>query len=563
MKAIKFLLLTAIILVSSCRTNQNFEYDIQKQAVGEQAMVVSAHPEATRVGVEILKKGGNAIDAAIAVQLALAVVYPNAGNIGGGGFMVYRDKDGNVKTLDYREKAPKAATKDMYLDSLGNPTDESLNGHLAVGVPGTVAGLYESHQHGKLDFKELIQPAIDLAANGFYVTEQQAGSLNAKREAIINLNTTRPVFAPENEWKKGDRLIQKDLAATLERIRDNGQKGFYEGETADLFVKEMQAGGGIITKEDLKAYKAVWREPITFDYKDYTLHSMPPPSSGGIALAQLLGSVEPFPLKDWGFHDPRTIHVMVEAERRTYADRAKHLGDMDFYDVPVAQITDKAYIKARMDNFSPDSASRSADIQAGVVGKESEETTHLSVVDADGNAVSVTTTLNTSYGSKVVVAGAGFFLNNEMDDFSAKPGVPNVFGLVGAEANAVEPEKRMLSSMTPTILEKDGKLFMVVGTPGGSTIITSVFQTILNVVEFDMGMAEAVHADRFHSQWLPDVVFFEKETALLNDTTKLQALGHTTKVRGKIGRVDAILVREDGKLEGGADIRGDDHAAGF
>ncbi len=506
MKLKQLFLLVAIIFLSACRTKTTSEYYIQKSAIGEKVMVVSAHPEATKVGVEILKKGGNAIDASIAVQLALAIVYPNAGNIGGGGFMVYRDKDGNVKTLDYREKAPKAATRDMYLDSLGNATDKSRIGHLAVGVPGTVAGLFEAHKDGKLDFKDLIQPAIDLAANGFYLTEQQAGSLNDKREQIIEYNTQRPIFAPEAEWKKGDRLIQKDLAAALERIRDKGQAGFYEGETADLFVKEMQAGGGIITKDDLKSYKAVWRTPITFDYKDYTLHSMPPPSSGGIALAQLMGSVEPYPLKEWGFQDKRTIHVMVEAERRTYADRAQHLGDMDFYDVPVAQITDKNYIKSRMADFSTDSASVSANVEAGVVG-ESEETTHLSVVDAEGNAVSVTTTLNTSYGSKVVVSGAGFFLNNEMDDFSAKPGVPNFFGLVGAEANAVEPEKRMLSSMTPTIVEKDGKLFMVVGTPGGSTIITSVFQTILNVIEFDMSMTDAVQADRFQHQWFPDVEY--------------------------------------------------------
>ena len=355
--------------------------------------------------------------------------------------MIYRDKDGTVKTLDYREKAPKAATRDMYLNEAGDVTDKSLYGHLAVGVPGTVAGLFQAHQHGKLDFKDLIEPAIELAEKGFYLTKQQAEGLNGKREAIKGVNTSPNVFTKEG-WEKGDLLVQKDLGETLKRIRDNGQKGFYEGETAELFVKEMEAGGGIITKEDLKGYEAKWREPVTFNYKEYQIYSMPPPSSGGIALMQLLGSVENYPIADWGFQAPQTVHVMVEAERRTYADRAKHLGDMDFYDVPIVQITDEGYLQARMENFDPAKASISEEVEGGIVQKESEETTHLSVVDAEGNAVSVTTTLNTSYGSKVVVSGGGFFLNNEMDDFSAKPGVPNVFGLVGAEANAIQPEKK-------------------------------------------------------------------------------------------------------------------------
>lgn len=570
---ISFLIVIILLVFStSCRqSTATFQgYDVQKTAISSKAMVVSAHPLATKAGIEVLKKGGNAVDAAIAVQLALAVVYPNAGNIGGGGFMVLRDKDGNVKTLDYREKAPLAAHKDMYLDSLGEVTDKSVDGHLAVGVPGTVAGLFESMQYAKLDFKELIEPAIELAEEGFHVTAQQARNLNNKMPDFKRLNTAMPVFVKDEDWKEHELLVQKDLAETLKRIRDKGKAGFYEGKTADLFVKEMQAGGGIITKEDLKKYEAKWREPITFNYKNYEIHSMPPASSGGVCLAQMLGMVENYPLSEYGFQSEEAVHLMIEAERRAYADRAEHLGDADFYDVPLKRLIDEDYLKSRMENFDAEKASVSEMINAGTM-PESEETTHLSVVDAEGNAVSVTTTLNLSYGSKVVVSGAGFLLNNEMDDFSAKPGVPNSFGLVGNEANAIQPEKRMLSSMTPTIVEKEGKLYMVVGTPGGSTIITSVYQNFLNVAEFGMTMTEAVQARRFHHQWLPDVVFYEEPDTILNlkatftdeQLKALEAKGHTMKARGNIGRVDAILVREDGTFEGAADNRGDDHAEGI
>ena len=566
-------LVLLLIFSVSCKQNTStFKgYNVEKTAISSKAMVVSAHPLATKAGIEILEKGGNAVDAAIAVQLALAVVYPNAGNLGGGGFMVLRDKDGNVKTLDYREKAPLSADRDMYLDSLGNVIkDKNVDGHLAVGVPGTVAGLFESMQYAKLDFKELIAPAIELAEKGFYITEQQASSLNAKMPDFKRLNTTMPVFVKEAGWKKNELMIQQDLAETLKRIRDNGKAGFYEGETADLFVKEMKAGGGIITKEDLKKYNAKWREPITFNYKNYEIHSMPPASSGGVCLAQMLGMVENYPLSEYGFQSTEAVHLMVEAERRAYADRSEHLGDVDFYNVPLKRLTDEDYFKSRMENFDANKASDSEIIKAGMM-PESEETTHLSVVDADGNAVSITTTLNLSYGSKVVVSGAGFVLNNEMDDFSAKPGVPNSFGLVGNEANAIQPEKRMLSSMTPTIVEKEGKLFMVVGTPGGSTIITSVYQSFLNVVEFGMTMSESVQARRFHHQWLPNTVFYEKadsvsmaKAAFTTEQIKaLEAKGHIMKERGNIGRVDAILVREDGTFEGAADTRGDDHAEGI
>lgn len=559
-----------IFAVASCRTNEApTSYDIQKTAITDNAMVVSAHPLATQVGVDILKKGGNAVDAAIAVQLALAVVYPNAGNIGGGGFMIFRDSAGNAKALDYREKAPMSASRDMYLDSLGKVTQKSVEGHLAVGVPGTVAGLFAAHQYANLDFKLLIQPAINLAENGFVLTAQQAQVLNDKREGIIKNNPNNPTakvfWQPNDGWSAGGRIIQPALANTLRRVRDIGQAGFYEGETAELIVQEMQKGGGIITKEDLKNYQAKWRVPVSFDYDDYKIFSMPPPSSGGVALAQLLGMVEPFPLDEYGFHSVAAVHAMVEAERRAYADRAKHMGDADFFYVPANALINEDYLKTRMKDFDADVASLSADISAGnaLPFRESKETTHLSVVDAAGNAVAVTTTLNTNFGSKVVVEGAGFFLNNEMDDFSAKPGTPNFYGLVGGEANAIMPQKRMLSSMTPTIIEKDGELFMVVGTPGGSTIITSVFQVFLNVAEFDMSMSEAVAAKRFHHQWLPNKVNFEAGAFPIDTLKALEAMGHTLEMVSPIGRVEAILVTENGQLEGAADPRGDDHAAGF
>jgi gamma-glutamyltranspeptidase / glutathione hydrolase len=566
MKPIHFstILVVLFIFSSACKqTPPVFEgYDIKKTAISQKAMVVSAHPEATKAGIAMLEKGGNAVDAAIAVQLALAVVYPGAGNIGGGGFMVFRDKDGNVKTLDYREKAPLAASRDMYLDSLGNVTDKSVDGHLAVGVPGTVAGLFESMQYAKLDFKELIAPAIRLAEKGFYITAEEAKDLNDNMADFKEHNTSIPVFVKNAPWVANELLVQKDLAETLKRIRDNGKAGFYEGKTADLLVKEMQAGGGIITHEDLKKYEAKWREPITFNYKNYEIHSMPPASSGGVCLAQMLGMIENYSIGEYGFHSTDAVHLMVEAERRAYADRTEHLGDADFYKVPLKQLMDKNYLKSRMANFDPAKASASQMTAAGTM-KESEETTHLSVVDGEGNAVSVTTTLNLGYGSKVVVTGAGFLLNNEMDDFSAKPGVPNSFGLVGKAANAIEPQKRMLSSMTPTIVEREGKLFMVVGTPGGSTIITSVFQSFLNVAEFGMTMTEAVQAKRFHHQWLPDVVFYEEGAFTEVQLKALTDRGHTMKLRESIGRVDAILVRKDGSLEGAADNRGDDHAEGI
>lgn len=534
--------------------------------ISEKAMVVSARVEASQIGSDILKKGGNAYDAMIATQLALAVVYPVAGNIGGGGFMVFRHNDGKTGALDFREKAPLSSDKDMYLDEKGNviPNKSSFGVH-SSGVPGSVAGIVEVYEkYGSLPFKELVQPAIDLARNGFKVTENQANALNGTRKRFEEANNYKILF--DQEWKEGDLLQQEELAQTLERIRDNGRDGFYKGKTADLIVEYQKELGGIITHEDLEKYKAVWRTPIVFDYKGYKITSMTLPASGGICLAQILKSVEPYDFSKIEHNSTKYIQLLTEAERRSYADRAHFLGDMDFVNVPIDSLTAPKYIKERMSTFSWDKATKSSDVSHGdVLGYESDETTHYSIVDQFGNAVSVTTTLNTGYGSKVLVKGAGFFMNNEMDDFSAKPGVPNVYGLLGSAANAIAPEKRMLSSMTPTIVEKDGKLKMVVGTPGGSTIITSVLQNILNVVEYDMGMQESVNKARFHHQWLPDNIRMEPRGFDSITKANLKALGYELIERNSliIGRVDAILILPNGKLEGGADPRGDDAAVGF
>ena len=534
--------------------------------ISEKAMVVSARKEASQIGIDILKKGGNAYDAMIATQFALAVVYPIAGNIGGGGFMVYRNNDGTKGALDFREKAPIAASKNMYLDSLGNviPTKSEF-GALAVGIPGSVAGIFEVYKKfGTLPFKELIQPAIDLVRNGFRVTKKQAISLNSSSKAFEKANSYKTDF--QKEWKEGDLLKQEALAQTLERIRDFGKDGFYKGKTADLLVNYITELGGIITHEDLEKYTAIWRNPITFQYKDYQITSMTLPASGGICLAQILKSIEPFNLDTIKQNSTQYIQLLTEAERRSYADRAHYLGDIDFVDVPIDSLIDPKYINQRMSSFSWKKATPSSEVSQGkILGYESNETTHYSIVDQFGNAVAVTTTLNTNYGSKVLVKGAGFFLNNEMDDFSSKPDVPNVYGLLGSSANAIASEKRMLSSMTPTIVEKDGKLFMVLGTPGGSTIITSVLQNIINVVDYKMGMQESVNQPRFHHQWLPDEIKLEPNSFDEKTKKELAILGYSILEKNStiIGRVDAILVLPNGKLEGGADKRGDDTAVGF
>lgn len=529
-----------------------------------QSAVVSARAEASKIGIDILKKGGNAFDAMIATHLALTVCYPNAGNIGGGGFLIYRKADGTVGSLDYREKAPAAADRDMYLDTTGNVIpDKSTLGGLAVGVPGSVAGLTDIHEKlGFLPFKDLVQPAIELAEKGYVVTEKQARSFASKREQFILINGKNTRYA--YPYQAGDTVFNPELASALKRIQAHGRAGFYQGETADQIVETVAATGGIITHDDLKNYQAIWRDPLRFSYKDLSLVSMAPPSSGGVCLAQMMGMIEDYDIGQYGHNSPEAMQVMIEAERRSYADRSEFLGDPDFVSIPIDSLMDKNYLKERMLDFSWDQATLSSAIKpGGIVWNESDETTHYSILDKDGNAVSVTTTLNGSYGSKVYVEGSGFFLNNEMDDFSSKPGTPNMFGLVGSKANAIAPGKRMLSSMTPTIVEKNGKLWMIVGTPGGSTIITSVFQTILNAYEFGMEMQAAVEAPRFHHQWLPDVVVLEPNRFTQAQIQPLQEKNYNIeeKLTRIIGRVDAIMIAEDGAIGTGADPRGDDAAA--
>lgn len=537
-----------------------YNYSIKKNIECKNGAVVSAHTLASEAGLQILKEGGNAFDAAIATQLALAVVYPGAGNIGGGGFLVARLTNGKKISIDYRETAPGTASRDMYLDANGNPQLKlSQDGHLAAGVPGTVAGLFASMKYAKLPFKKLIKPAIILAEKGFVITEAQAKSFNSSREDFIKLNTTKPVFVKDELWKAGDTLIQKDLANTLKRIRDHGAKGFYEGETARLIVEEMKKGNGIISEKDLKRYKAKTRAPIVFDYKGYTIITMPLPSSGGIILQQMMKMIEKRNVAAMKFQTAPSVQLMTEIERRAYADRAHFLGDPDFVKVPVKTLVSDRYLKQRMKDYQPNKAGNSVATTAGII--ESEETTHLSVVDKYGNAIAVTTTLNGGYGSRTVVTGAGFLLNNEMDDFSVKPGVPNMYGAVGNEKNAIAPDKRMLSSMTPTIVLKNNLPYLVVGTPGGTTITTSVFQTLINILEFGMNTNDAVNKPKFHHQWLPDQIDVEKGFPE-NVKKQLTEMGYTLKDRNSIGRTE-VIKKSGQKIEAVADKRGDDHAAGY
>jgi len=538
-----------------------YNYHSQKKVTCTKGAVVSAHPLASKVGLSVLQQGGNAVDAAIATQLALAVVYPGAGNIGGGGFMVAHLKNGKNIAIDYREKAPGKASRDMYLDAAGNAQlNLSQDGHLAAGVPGTVAGLFASYKYASLPFAKLIQPAIDLAEKGYAITASEASSFNSLKAEFIKLNTTTPVFVKQENWKAGDTLIQKDLANTLKRIRDNGQKGFYEGETAKLIVEEMQKANGIISYEDLTSYQAKERKADVFNYKGNTIVTMPLPSSGGIILQQMMGMIAKRNIAAMKFQTAASVQLLTEVERRAFADRAEFLGDPDFVKVPVKTLTSDAYLTGRMKDYDSTKAGNSKTTKAGLIA-ESEETTHLSVADNKGNVVSVTTTLNGGYGSRTVVSGAGFLLNNEMDDFSVKPGVPNMYGALGNEKNAIAPGKRMLSSMTPTIVLKNNQPYLVVGTPGGTTIPTSVFQTLVNILEFGMSAEDAVNKPKFHHQWLPDDIQVEKEFDAAVKK-QLEAMGYKVTARGHIGRTELIQLKGKQIIAVG-DFRGDDDAEGY
>lgn len=559
----KKILIASMLLAVQFSWAQFTDINIIKEVqVKNKGVVVSAHPLASEAGAKILKMGGNAYDAVTATQYALAVVYPQAGNIGGGGFLVGVKNNGEKFTLDYRETAPKKASRDMYIDKKGKAdTDLSQNGRLAVGVPGSVAGFFATLKYCKLPMEKIIQPAIDLAEKGFAITDKEAEMLNNQREKFQKHNKSSIIFVKDTPWKAGDLLIQKDLAETLKRIQKSGAKGFYEGKTAELLVAEMKRGNGIITLEDLKNYKVAERKALEFDYKGNDVVTMPLPSSGGVLLAQMLRMASFENLEKYQQNSTKAVQIMAEAERRAFADRAEYMGDPDFIQDKTSYLISDEYLKGRWKSFSFDKATPSAEVGKIIEQpKESMQTTHISVLDKDGNAASVTTTLNGYYGSKVLVSGAGFFLNNEMDDFSIKPGVPNMFGAVGGEANSIQPNKRMLSSMTPTIILKGGKPYMVVGTPGGTTIPTSVYQSIVNVVDFKLNANLSVNAPKFHHQWLPETITVENNFPE-STISELKSKNYVIEKTKYIGKTEMIVLDENGNIHAVADGRGDDSVA--
>ncbi|PJA97764.1 MAG: gamma-glutamyltransferase [Ignavibacteriales bacterium CG_4_9_14_3_um_filter_30_11] len=550
----------------------------EKPVEAKNGMVVSASENASKVGVEILKNGGNAIDAAVATGFALAVTYPQAGNIGGGGFMVIHLANDKNTTIDYREKAPLKAFRDMYLDSAGNFIPElSQTGVTSVGVPGSVSGmLYALEKYGTMKLENIIQHAIDLAKKGWILDKWNIEQFNYYFSEFKKYPSSNKIFTNKgNHFKEGDNFTQPDLASTFELIKKNGIDGFYKGKIADFMIKQIDSMGGYITQTDLDNYKPVEREPVIGTYRGYKIVSMPPPSSGGIALIEMLNILENYSFNQNEWNTIEYVHKLVEAMKYTYADRTKYLGDPDFYPIPKNELISKKYAKTIFDLFHKAKTSKikvkatpSEEISHGkfINYKESTETTHFSVYDKYGNAVSVTTTLNSSFGSRIVVDGSGFLLNNEMDDFSSKPGEPNIYGLLGSEANSIQPGKRMLSSMTPTIVLKNDKPYLIVGSPGGSQIITSVLQTIINVLDFNMDIKQAVDAPRFHHQWLPDKIFYEKDTFSNQLKNELALLGYSFEEekldKRKIGMLAAIMIEKNSIL-GAFDKRGPGKACGY
>ena len=539
-----------------------YQYEVVKEKSFDNGAVTSAHALASMVGAAIMQEGGNAFDAAIATQLSLAVVFPGAGNIGGGGFMLARKVNGELIGIDYREAAPASASRDMYLDAQGNPIDgKSTRGSSASGIPGSIAGIISTHAYAKLPFAKLIEPAIEFAEFGYMISEREAKGLNADRANFLKYSSAPSAFTQKEVWKAGDTLIQLELAATLKRIQAKGLAGFYEGATAEYIVKEMKHSGGYISVADLKNYKPKFRKPIEFDYRDHHVISFAPTSSGGILIAQMMQMIAPFNVEKMGLNTLASVNLMVEAQRRAFADRAEHMGDPDYWKVPTKTLISNSYAQARMSDYKEGVAGTSKITIAGQA-PESEQTTHLSVIDKEGNMVAITTTLNDTYGNKTIVAGAGFLLNNEMDDFSVKPGVPNMYGALGGEANSIQPGKRMLSSMTPTLVTLKGKPYISIGTPGGTTIPNQVYEGLVNIIDHKMTLKQAIDATRFHHQWIPDVVALEADFPE-DIESGLKNMGYKTIRRGKFGRMDGILISSDGKRMAAGDKRGDDSVAGY